>query len=163
MTEVELHWLAGLLEGEGSFLHGPPSKPNCPAIVLHMTDLDVVERAAALMGTTSIVRPKARATHHKPSYLVKVTNRKAIELMKRLKPILGDRRRKRIEDIVARYNIDGQVDRVRKIRKLSDDAVRDCRRRHSQGESYNTLAAKYKVARTAIVYAVKRVTYKNVV
>jgi hypothetical protein len=49
-AEFELYWLAGLLEGEGSFVKGPPSRPNCPIVQLAMTDGDVVERAARLLG-----------------------------------------------------------------------------------------------------------------
>ena len=50
MTELELVWLAGLLEGEGAFLHGPPSAPNQPRIALNMTDLDVVERVSKMFN-----------------------------------------------------------------------------------------------------------------
>ena len=60
MKETDLTWLAGLLEGEGSFLKAPPSDPNCPRISLEMTDKDVVERAALLMqGKAVKVNPKS--------------------------------------------------------------------------------------------------------
>ena len=35
---AELHWLAGLLEGEGTFMTGPPSSPGLPVIAVNMTD-----------------------------------------------------------------------------------------------------------------------------
>lgn len=41
-----LLWLAGLLEGEGSLIPGPPSYPNSPIIAIQMTDEDVVAKAA---------------------------------------------------------------------------------------------------------------------
>ena len=41
---TELHWLAGLLEGEGSFMTGPPSSPGLPVIAVNMTDHDVMAR-----------------------------------------------------------------------------------------------------------------------
>lgn len=50
----EAHWLAGLLEGEGSFLAAPPSAPNRPCISIEMTDLDVIVHAASVMGITYI-------------------------------------------------------------------------------------------------------------
>jgi hypothetical protein len=53
----DLHWLAGLLEGEGSFLKGPPSAPRHPILALQMTDEDVVARVAAM----SDARPAAAA------------------------------------------------------------------------------------------------------
>lgn len=50
MSEKELYWLAGLLEGEGSFSPGPTSAPNSARISLTITDADVVARVAALWG-----------------------------------------------------------------------------------------------------------------
>lgn len=49
MTNIDnktFYWLIGLLEGEGSFMKGPPSQPNSARIALAMTDLDVVEKVA---------------------------------------------------------------------------------------------------------------------
>ena len=34
LSLTELHWLAGLLEGEGSFMAGPPSSPGLPIIAV---------------------------------------------------------------------------------------------------------------------------------
>ena len=45
MKTKELHWLAGLLEGEGCFTFNTYS----PVIMLAMTDEDEVRRAATLM------------------------------------------------------------------------------------------------------------------
>jgi hypothetical protein len=39
-----LIWLAGILEGEGSFMKGPPSSPNRPVISMVTTDIDVALR-----------------------------------------------------------------------------------------------------------------------
>lgn len=50
ISNEDLHWLAGLLEGEGSFLKGPPSAPRHPVVALQMTDEDVVSRVAAMFG-----------------------------------------------------------------------------------------------------------------
>jgi hypothetical protein len=49
ITTLDLHWLAGLLEGEGRFIPGPPSAPRTPAVVLTMADRDIVDRAAILL------------------------------------------------------------------------------------------------------------------
>jgi hypothetical protein len=58
-------WLAGLLEGEGTFLRPPPSMPNCPIVACRMTDRDVVERVAACFGTkvVTIERGKYRTEY----------------------------------------------------------------------------------------------------
>ena len=47
---TELHWLAGLLEGEGSFMTGPPSSPGLPVIAVNMTDQDVMARLGRIFG-----------------------------------------------------------------------------------------------------------------
>ncbi len=82
----DLHWLAGLLEGEGSFLAGPPSQPRTPALVVHMTDRDVVERVARLLGTT--VQPVApQRDHHRPTFVARVRGRRATAWMRLLAPL----------------------------------------------------------------------------
>jgi len=50
MDEQDLYWLAGLLEGEGSFLKPAPCEPKHPRVALCMTDFDIVMRAANLFG-----------------------------------------------------------------------------------------------------------------
>ena len=52
MDEKELYWLAGLLEGEGSFMRGAPSRPNTPMVSLSMTDEDVVARVGRMLGVS---------------------------------------------------------------------------------------------------------------
>lgn len=45
----DLHWLAGLLEGEGSFFPGAPSSPHLPVLQIQMIDEDVMNRVGELM------------------------------------------------------------------------------------------------------------------
>ena len=67
ITELDLHWLAGLLEGEGTFMTGPPSAPRAPVIQFWMTDRDVVERAGAMLDSAVTV-VRARREHWKTAY-----------------------------------------------------------------------------------------------
>lgn len=61
MTEIEVAWLAGLLEGEGSFgldtraLHKykVSTAPPAPYIKISMVDKDVIERVAVLVNKNS--------------------------------------------------------------------------------------------------------------
>jgi hypothetical protein len=46
MTESDLAWLAGLLEGEGCFHF-----TRTAYVVISMTDEDIIERAASLMNS----------------------------------------------------------------------------------------------------------------
>lgn len=58
MTTEELHWLAGWLEGEGSFLRGSPSKPNSCRITAGITDKDIAEKVGKIFGTKAILVKK---------------------------------------------------------------------------------------------------------
>src|SRR4051812_19042345 len=58
LSPQDLYWIAGLLEGGGSFLPPAPSPPPIPLITIEMTDRDVRERFARLVGVW--VRPDQR-------------------------------------------------------------------------------------------------------
>ncbi len=102
VSEKDLYWLAGLLEGEGSFLKAPPSKSNKISIQLEMTDKDVVERAAKILQT-SVYTPKIR-NDYKQTYKVNISFNRAAEWMKLLFPLMGARRQQRIEECLKEYN-----------------------------------------------------------
>lgn len=102
MTEFELYWLAGLLEGEGSFMAGAPSTPNAPRISVAMTDRDIIDRVAALFGMTVTIR-QPQKDHHKPSYVTCLRGKKAIDLMTELRPFMGKRRQEQIDRAIASW------------------------------------------------------------
>lgn len=96
MERDDLMWLAGLLEGEGSFFRGPPSEANRPRISVHMTDEDVIQRIATLLDCNyHTVAP--RCERWKVSYRVILRGKQAVTLMGVLKPLMGNRRRSQIE------------------------------------------------------------------
>jgi hypothetical protein len=80
MTEAEICWLAGLLEGEGTFLKASPSRPNSPTVSLEMTDEDVVARVAHLLGNKKYQRYDRSTTHPnwKVTYRVFVRGKYAV-------------------------------------------------------------------------------------
>lgn len=102
-------WIAGLLEGEGSFLleHRGRGREGTPAIDLKMSDRDVVEKAALCMSPynlrVSIDKrshiPTTNGGRHKDLYRVRVRGYHAILLMERIFPHMGIRRRERIEEL----------------------------------------------------------------
>ena len=51
LSPQSLYWLAGLLEGEGSFLKPPLSKPTRVILSVEMTDRDVLDHVADLLGS----------------------------------------------------------------------------------------------------------------
>lgn len=60
MTPEQAAWVAGLLEGEGSFVSG-----RCVGITVTMTDLDVLQRLQAATGVGIINALKRRKPNHK--------------------------------------------------------------------------------------------------
>lgn len=101
-TPLDLAWLAGLLEGEGSFKRGAPSSPRLPVISVTMTDEDVVARVAALWGVRHLtVRP--RRDHWAVSYATQLRGADAVAWMRALRPFLGARRKAQADRAMASY------------------------------------------------------------
>lgn len=80
-------WLAGLLEGEGTFdIH----RGKYPRVRVGMVDRDIVGRAATLMGARVNLRlhgRPAQATWH-----AEVSGAKAVAVMRAVLPHMGSRR-----------------------------------------------------------------------
>ena len=103
MIETELAWLAGLLEGEGSFQQGPPSRPTQPRVMLNMTDEDTVLRAALLMGVVSVVRVAPGIPHRKTIFQIALRGQRAVSLMRALRPWMSVRRKAQIDAAISCY------------------------------------------------------------
>lgn len=103
MTDADLHWLAGLLEGEGSFMLASSKKADrryfYPRIVVNMTDLDVMERAAHLLGCKLQALPLMPG--RKQAYRAQRWGSAAAKLMLELRPLMGERRRRQIDRALA--------------------------------------------------------------
>lgn len=95
LSESERYWLAGLFEGEASFLRPAPSSPRCPVVRLQMCDRDVVQRAAQLIGR-AVYQVASRHPGHQATFITNVKGRPAVELMLDLAPHLSQARRAQI-------------------------------------------------------------------
>jgi hypothetical protein len=51
-AHLDVAWLAGVLEAEGTFIQPTPSEPRFPIVACQMTDRDVVEQVGSMFGTT---------------------------------------------------------------------------------------------------------------
>jgi len=100
MELCDLYWLAGILEGEGTFVSGPPSQPNSPIARISMTDLDTVTRAAGLLER-AVTPVRARKPHYKPVFNTQIKGAEAVALMMAVGPILGPDRTRQIERVLA--------------------------------------------------------------
>lgn len=108
LSNEDLYWLAGILEGEGSFgLTRCHVKGKCykyPLIQLNMTDEDIVERVAKLYG--SLYRGyRGAKPGNKNRFSTTLTNKRADELMRVLYPIMGKRRQKRIREVLVYHRV----------------------------------------------------------
>lgn len=143
--ENQHYWLAGLLEGEGSFLPPPPSAPNRPAIQIAMTDEDVLARAAELLGV-SYHRWQRKNPQAKASFQAALRGRRAVELMKQLYPLMGQRRRQQIDRALAAYTPPGSRQYVNPAAKLTIEQVVVIKKRLKNGEPPQAIAADFGVS-----------------
>lgn len=109
MNGCDLHWVAGFLEGEGCFGLNHPEKGRMayPQIQITSTDLDVLEKFRDVVGFGSLSGPApVRSEAHRETYRWSSSAvGDVIPLMNNLLPLMGSRRRARIEEVL------GSVDR----------------------------------------------------
>jgi hypothetical protein len=98
------YWLAGILEGEGTFMSAPPSTPSSPVARICMTDRDIVARAAELLER-AVVPVRARKDHYRSPYVTQVKGVAAVELMRAMRPVLGPNRRRQIDQVVNGWRV----------------------------------------------------------
>jgi len=96
ITELELAWLAGLLEGEGCFSH---KSSNAMYINCSMTDEDIIRKIESIIGEGSVT------TYQKPDrkrvWTWRTGNRRTvIDLCKLLLPYMGERRSAKIQEMI---------------------------------------------------------------
>lgn len=93
----ERAWAAGLFEGEGSII----TTSDCARLVLTMTDLDVVERFAAITGFGTIIH-EAPKPNRKQLYRWSIAKLEEVsEVLGWMTPLLGQRRRGRASEAIT--------------------------------------------------------------
>ena len=108
--ELDIAWLAGILEGEGYFSIERDTTGyhdvTVIRIVLTMTDYDIVERSARIMGAPRVIHVKRPASYKetcKPQYRAKISGDRAIGVLREILPYMGQRRSARIKDQIAAH------------------------------------------------------------
>ena len=96
----DIHWLAGILEGEGTF-------GDRRRIRLKMTDRDVVERVAKLWKRPLVV--EKLQPNRKQAYSTAIGSIDAIGWMMTLYSLLGTRRQTKIRQILADWKSTRQI------------------------------------------------------
>ena len=146
LDKYDICWLAGLLEGEGSFIAASEKNPVCMSV--NMTDLDIIEKIAEWWGVC-VAKPKVQKNHHKQSYRCMLRGSPAIEWMKILYPYMGLRRKGQIDKALKSHIIKGPH------RKVSVEQAREIFERRSNGECPKELAKEFGVTKWTI-YAIKQ-------
>ncbi len=144
MKVADVAWLAGLLEGEGSFVVRPK---NTPYISLKMNDKDVVEKAGAMMN----VSVSKKQNNYKTSFGVDVcwniqvySRNVILELIPRMMPYFGGRRQgqaQKLYDVCARRkNVEADyLQNIELIRELHNRGVSRRELAEMTGRARNTI------------------------
>jgi hypothetical protein len=100
-----LGWLAGLLEGEGTFsVNRQSAEIAYPVIKLEMCDESIVNRAAHVMAAPSVQRADPEHEDWSPTFIAAITGRHAATWMRRLRSSMGIRRTAAIDAALAQYH-----------------------------------------------------------
>lgn len=98
MTNTQIAWLAGLLEGEGCFQF---TKNNSPKFTIRMTDEDVIRRVGRMLSVTVLLEQKYKShLGIKPTWCVHVYGEPALKIMRLVLPYTGERRSEKIQSVI---------------------------------------------------------------
>ncbi|MBI5650509.1 MAG: LAGLIDADG family homing endonuclease [Chloroflexi bacterium] len=94
LCDTESAYAAGILDGEGSiqFTRNRRARLPSPTVSISSTDRELLEWFRVRCGG-SIIRKRVYAPHHSPSYDWKLTDRKALQFLKIVRPFLVIRRK----------------------------------------------------------------------
>lgn len=122
LNRYDLYWLAGWLEGEGSFHF---SKQKMAGISAASTDYDVMQKVAILMkcklhGPYVEYSTASRdRSFYKPQWQIEVSGPRAVGWIMTLYTLMGHRRRARIKDVLALWRaVKARPNAVSRNRKL---------------------------------------------
>lgn len=104
-TLTEIAWVAGLMEGEGSFI---ATKYGSPFMTIQMNDKDVLEKLLTILGTAKLYGPyrhRRGENYDTPHYRVTAYSTAAIEWMMTIWPLMGTRRRAKIKGIIGAWKL----------------------------------------------------------
>ena len=103
-TSNAVSWLAGLLEGEGTFTITCDAGQRCyPVVSVKMCDELVVRRAAEILGACRVRLRAPYQPHWRPTHEAKIGGAHAADWMRRLSAQMSQRRQASIEKALASY------------------------------------------------------------
>jgi hypothetical protein len=134
-TEARIAWLAGILEGEGSFVSMTFGRYSYPRVQMTMCDRYVLERAMTLMSGSriySVTDTRAAERGWSDAWIVTVNGRAAAAVMKAVLPWMGSRRTRAIDRSLSAWRP------IRVAPPRSSCIVPGCWRRHAARGLCNT-------------------------
>lgn len=134
-TDSRVAWLAGLLDGEGSFLTARFDNYKYPQVQMTMCDRDVLDRAMTLMpGSRIYLVTDKRAAQRgwSDSWMVRANGAAAATVMRAVLQWMGSRRTHAINRSLAAWRP------IRTAPQRSSCIVPGCHRRHAARGLCNT-------------------------
>ena len=151
IAENHLYWLAGILEGEGSFIRPTPSAPNRPIISMQSTNEDVIAKVASLLGVSYYRTPTERYDRNgwKHVYSVRLRGARGVQLMQLLKPLMGQRRQQQIAQAIENYKPVSTL--------ISEGKAKELAQRYWKGERHPTaLGREYGISKNLAIHYIKK-------
>lgn len=108
MEETNLHWLAGWLEGEGTFVATSGRAANgvrYRRVTVRgvSTDLEVVKKVHSLAGVGRIYGPYKYGTNKQQNWQWAICKREeALSFMRLIRPLMSTRRQAQIDAVLAK-------------------------------------------------------------
>jgi hypothetical protein len=108
LTETDIAWIAGLLEGEGYFgidnrqrNHKVSKTPPAPFIKISMVDEDIIRRLSKLLDK-SYFSPSRKTVKGKQVYTLHIGEKeKVLFILEKILPYMGERRSERIKECIS--------------------------------------------------------------
>lgn len=100
---TDIAWAAGLFEGEGTIVVG--RRPQYIRVAVGMTDRDVVERLAEILGGTarSWYPPRVKDSGRQRMWYWIATGQRAAHVLRLLMPFFGERRMRRAIEAMSGF------------------------------------------------------------
>ena len=134
-SEARTAWLAGLLEGEGSFLSARFDGHSYPQVQMTMCDRYVLDRAMSLMPASRIYTindERGVERGWSQAWMVRVSGPPAAVVMRTVLPWMGSRRTKAIDRALGAWRP------IRLAPQRTSCIVPGCERRHAARGLCNT-------------------------
>ena len=97
MKNIDIGWMAGLIEGEGCI-----SWNETPQIQICMTDRDIIERVVKIFGS-NLCGPYDKGPVNKTAWSTSIAGAKAAGWLMTVFTLLGDRRKVKTKEVLAKW------------------------------------------------------------